>query len=563
WPAELFLWQPGWQQPLRLRPRPSPLGTVTSACLTHRALLIGTGRGRGYRVDLSSPTRLSSRSTLSTTAAVSSVSLSAPSDSIPGLHRTARLFADPRGRAFASLQVSPRHFLTDLPEPPAPLVYADMADCLAELLDRAHETGADAELVGSDGVRIGAHRFLLADRSAALADWLINCCHHGDDSSKEVRTIGPWLRLVQSSAELAVIASDCLTGGQIYDLLAYLYCGRGGGGAKGGPLAEVCKALRLKSGRMRRFEANPPLAVDRCNPDGAGHFVDLTIESAPLSDRPDVSSSNSSWACHSALLSARSDYFTAMLMARHYGGWREATTACLSLPYPSSLLSAILAYLYTADVRLVLSPNQDLAPDLLDAADYLQLPGLRLACEAELAQRLHLRSFAGLAVLADSRNADRLLAACVQFAANNLPAMLESAGHCLAGLPAGLLGRLGQDLRGRLRPAGRRFQPIDCGRSIVELLPGWLAGISSDELPLPIPPAPSIAAAGIVGEAASENSPAASATAAASTKRRRSRGSSSSASVSLEKCPELNLLLPVASESVKEVEEEDGASGNG
>uniref|UniRef100_A0A1I8H8K3 ANK_REP_REGION domain-containing protein n=1 Tax=Macrostomum lignano TaxID=282301 RepID=A0A1I8H8K3_9PLAT len=170
--GELFLWQPGWQQPFRLRPRPSPLGTVTSACLTHRALLIGTGRGRGYRVDLSSPTRLSLRARHCRQPLPSP-----PCPCPPRRIRSRDCTGRPDCLPIHAAEPSPlcRHFLTDLPEPPAPLVYADMADCLAELLDRAHETGADAELVGSDGVRIGAHRFLLADRSAALADWLINC----------------------------------------------------------------------------------------------------------------------------------------------------------------------------------------------------------------------------------------------------------------------------------------------------------------------------------------------------------------------------------------------------
>uniref|UniRef100_A0A1I8FCX6 Protein kinase domain-containing protein n=1 Tax=Macrostomum lignano TaxID=282301 RepID=A0A1I8FCX6_9PLAT len=218
-----------------------------------------------------------------------------------------------------------------------------------------------------------------------------------------------------------------------------------------------------------------------------------------------------------------------------------------------------LAYLYTADVRLLLSPNQDLVgPTCWTPPTIFNCPGFGWPARSELAQRLHLRSFAGLAVLADKCSQcgqTAGLAACVQIRGQqSARAMLESAGHCLAGLPAGSAWPAWPGSAcGRPPPSRGRFQPIDCGRSIVEL-PARLAGreYRRTSLPPAIPPAPSIACC--CGNSR-WRSPRGGKIRLQRRQRRQHRQSgvevgaaaSSSALVSLEKCPELNLLLPMRS----------------
>uniref|UniRef100_A0A1I8FJB1 PHD-type domain-containing protein n=1 Tax=Macrostomum lignano TaxID=282301 RepID=A0A1I8FJB1_9PLAT len=301
-----------------------------------------------------------------------------------------------------------------------------------------------------------------------LADQLLS---PGDDSSKEVRTIGPWLRLVSLARNWQSSLATALTGGQIYDLLAYLYCGR----RAAAPKAAHCEPWR-------------------CNPTAPVTLSTSPSSRAPLSDRPDVSSSNSSWACHSASAVGPVRLLHGHADGRHYGGWREGTTACLSLPYPFSLLFAIWP---TCTPRCPpgAQPEPGLAPDLLDARrDYLQLPGLRLACEAELAQRLTCAASPASLSWPTVAMRDRLLADLRPIRGQQSAAMLESAGT----LPGRTAGRSAWPAwPGSC--AGRLAQPAGgSNRSTA-------AAVSSSCLPLAgpdnivgraaaaIPPAPSIA----------------------------------------------------------------------
>merc|ERR1719234_124752 len=128
---------------------------------------------------------------------------------------------------------------------------------------------------------------------------------------------------------------------------------------------------------------------------------------------------------HRCILVARSEYFAGMFSS----GWAEATSF-LKLPIPTTIVEAILDFLYKDDcMAVVKSEDLEFVCNVLVVADQFLLIRLKEICECQLSKLLSLKNAAELLQFASSYLAVQLQDSCMQFICLNLPALLE--GQCL------------------------------------------------------------------------------------------------------------------------------------
>lgn len=119
---------------------------------------------------------------------------------------------------------------------------------------------------------------------------------------------------------------------------------------------------------------------------------------------------------HKLVLAARSSVFKAEL----FGPMVEAKKECIKIEdMNSEVFRVLLHYIYTDCVEAV---DTNLTQHLLEAADRYALDALRIICEEILCENLTLDTVLSSLALADQHNCDKLLDACLDFAAslNNL-----------------------------------------------------------------------------------------------------------------------------------------------
>jgi speckle-type POZ protein len=124
--------------------------------------------------------------------------------------------------------------------------------------------------------------------------------------------------------------------------------------------------------------------------------------------------------CHQLILSIRSQVFRAMFQ----NPMAEATTKKVEIKDLSpEIVEAMLLYIYTGDV-----PNLDeLAVELLAAAEKYALEDLKSLCEQQLTSGLDIENAVDLFLLADMYLAASLRKNAVQLLARNLNVVLTNA----------------------------------------------------------------------------------------------------------------------------------------
>jgi len=123
--------------------------------------------------------------------------------------------------------------------------------------------------------------------------------------------------------------------------------------------------------------------------------------------------------CHQIVLSARSPVFKAMLQA----DMAEKKTKKVSIKdIPSEVVAEMLLYIYTGN-----TPNlNDLAGDLLGAAEQYQLEMLKNLCEEKLCSNLEISNSVNHLILGDLYQAHNLKRMSLQFVVRNMSTVLRT-----------------------------------------------------------------------------------------------------------------------------------------
>ena len=390
---------------------------------------------------------------------------------LPHIHRAVMSISDAKGRNFCILQVAPNEALTVVPE----VSLAQMREHMTSLLNEVSEQDTIHDVICQVGEKqFPAHSFVLASGSESL--------------SKQLRF------LENSVDEELVVQVEDVHPETFHLVLQFLYtktCDIFMEGASASPLTigvtegepeiltvqgnpsqvsafQVYKENKENKNRKkkaskgktkaeteseaRRMKSRCPLAllveagknlgvyglaktadffrvvdglvVQKSNPPRLR--IEFTFKNLPeLQDVTIETEEGKEVMAHRCILVARSEYFAGMFSS----GWAEATSF-LKLPIPTTIVEAILDFLYKDDcIAVVKSEDLDFVCNVLVVADQFLLIRLKEICECQLSKLLSLKNAAELLQFASSYLAVQLQDSCMQFICLNLPAMLE--GQCL------------------------------------------------------------------------------------------------------------------------------------
>lgn len=132
---------------------------------------------------------------------------------------------------------------------------------------------------------------------------------------------------------------------------------------------------------------------------------------------------------HRAILSARSEYFSAMFREDHGGGMSESALGVARVTqHEPSVFRRMLEFLYTNSVRdLACVPPSEVIALIVLANEYL-LDDLRALTERAATRILTLENISRLMLLSAAHHGSCLREACLQFMRANREALLEDAG---------------------------------------------------------------------------------------------------------------------------------------
>ncbi|XP_059088832.1 inhibitor of Bruton tyrosine kinase-like [Tigriopus californicus] len=379
---------------------------------------------------------------------------------IPGMHRCAAIFSDPKGKNFAVLQGLPNEMFTEFPDIEPSTMRSNMKTFLDETsdMDALHDVTFEVK-----GVKFPAHRFILASVSDHLARQM--------SQSKELTLDGLEPYHFEQILQYAYTRScDYLVPGPLkFQSGATFDTSKGqvvpgNGYSPKNPEQESAFSVHSKN---KRDKKSPPKDNGHAQPISSPlqafrdicktlcihglvkalenmKFVQGEIQakvpskhrrSCPLPtfsrksfpEFHDVcikTDDGNELSAHRCVLSARSDYFRGMFSYN----WVEAKEGqVLTLPVSSKVLPIILEFLYRDEAsQISASEDPELVCNTLVVADQLLMGRLVNLCESHLCTLFSLRNIAEIFQFALDYNAVNLERGAMQFICQNLLSVLES-----------------------------------------------------------------------------------------------------------------------------------------
>jgi len=387
---------------------------------------------------------------------------------LPHIHRAVMSISDAKGRNFCILQVAPNEALTVVPE----VSPAQMAEQMTSLLNEVSEQDTIHDVICQVGEKqFPAHSFVLASGSESLSKQLRflensmdeelvlqvedvhpetfhlvlqfiytkTCDIFKEGASASPLTIG----VTEGEPEILTVQGNPsqVSAFQVYKENKNRKKKASKGKTKADAESEARRmksrcplALLVEAGKNLGvyglaktadfFRVVDGLVVQKSSPPRLR--IEFTFKNLPeLQDVTIETEEGKEVMAHRCILVARSEYFAGMFSS----GWAEATSF-LKLPIPTTIVEAILDFLYKDDcMAVVKSEDLDFVCNVLVVADQFFLIRLKEICECQLSKLLSLKNAAELLQFASSYLAVQLQDSCMQFICLNLPAMLE--GQCL------------------------------------------------------------------------------------------------------------------------------------
>merc|ERR1711874_272893 len=127
--------------------------------------------------------------------------------------------------------------------------------------------------------------------------------------------------------------------------------------------------------------------------------------------------------CHKVILSARSSVLKKMLDI----GMREAVDDTVDLSdYGSDVVKTVLGYIYSGKAADI--GDGDKSTDLLKAADYFDLPGLKKLCEVKIIPTLTVENAVDTIILARMYTANKLEEVAKKFIVGHSAQIMQQEG---------------------------------------------------------------------------------------------------------------------------------------
>ena len=124
---------------------------------------------------------------------------------------------------------------------------------------------------------------------------------------------------------------------------------------------------------------------------------------------------------HKVVLASQSEFFKTRFASRWSGSSGDKVEMT---DVPASIMEGILSYMYTGIVTNI----QQIAYQLLPAAEEYALVGLRGMCEQTLAKSLTIKTVADVLIHADAHHTSDLKKACMDFILSNIVSVKQSEG---------------------------------------------------------------------------------------------------------------------------------------
>lgn len=401
---------------------------------------------------------------------------------IAGIHRAVQVSADPKGRNFCVLQVSPLEALTELPEVRPSNMLTDLTNLFNQV---SEDDGVHDVICVVNGVRFPAHSAILA----ASSDYISKKLKYMEDDTSPVTIQIPNLHPVIFRQLLEFIYTKrctllqegpcAVTITSLNDDSAnipnekrevkimenvkkvdMIELEENENPATVSAYAVYEKNRKKKARDLKKADAESNERKRSTNPlyllqeaakqlgvYGLAKIVDCyryhegsiyEQRSKPRTPSLEFNNENLLYVAdvtliaedgvemyaHKSILVARSEYFCAMLTS----GWLESKEENhLNLSMKSCYLEAILHYLYKDDSS-TLSKCDDIEfiSNLLVHADQLLLVRLKEQCESELSRLITLRNVADMLDFTYLYMADQLKVSCIQFVVLNIGCLLEA-----------------------------------------------------------------------------------------------------------------------------------------
>ncbi|KAJ8314789.1 hypothetical protein KUTeg_006939 [Tegillarca granosa] len=390
---------------------------------------------------------------------------------IPNIHRGTKIFTDPKGRNFATLQGFPNAWLTDVPSVQSSEMITDFQTLLEEAdeYDLIHDV-----IVQADDHVWPAHKFVLLSRSDHFNKLLAEVNKKETVHDTPVISI-PDMHpdiLEQLLTYIYTDTCDLLTVGAKFELSQWKHNPNHGDGFDSHTLptsphkVSAFEVHQKKKKHNKKDNRDENYNIEHQNPIkllqeaarkfgvkglskrlDAVKYVKGEIQANKHLPSPRIKFDRKRWTelydvqiqsddekvihCHKCVIVARLEYFHSMLAS----GWIETSDSkALTLPVPGDTLELLLDFLYTDECQVVTeSQNLELLYNVLVVADQMLITRLKEMCEVTLTSLVNdlylflvnLKNVAEMLEFSSIYNATQLKGACQQFILINLAALLE------------------------------------------------------------------------------------------------------------------------------------------
>nr|CAB3255180.1 inhibitor of Bruton tyrosine kinase [Phallusia mammillata] len=374
-------------------------------------------------------------------------------EQVPCAFRTHSAVLGPKGRNTAILQSDPRNFVTNVPFVTASELSEHLGALLKDANDRdiLHDIIIRVKRKDKPDVTYPAHSYILASRSSLFYKLLLSEVTSGEDCG-EIVIENVYPKIAKNLLQLIytgtceMLQSNQQFNEELVELgLCKVYCGTN----------EKCFDGDITSTKFGKKEENSKvnsITLLRNVAVKLGIFgIKETVDKLVVHDGKIVKTASlpsftlnrmlhpnlfdcviecddgQTFQAHRCVLCARAPFFQGMLLSP----WMESSNmkigecAHLKVPVPSDVFRFVLDFAYTdSPTSLHGATSIESLCEILASADLLLMDRLKQVAEVQIVPLLTLKNVVSVSEVAEAFNSKQLYNSCLQFACQNLPALL-------------------------------------------------------------------------------------------------------------------------------------------